>query len=124
MPRSARCAPKARSREIAAASAAPPPPARDYPAELVIALEGEEIARRTVGEAGELLTAIADVFRTSQVSRQHRQLAKLLPAGHGSRLLAARRRAGGLLARPVMAAKERRWLEAAPSPARPAGRSG
>jgi hypothetical protein len=111
---------------IAAACAAPPPPppVRDYPAELVIAVEGEEIARKTVGGAGELLTAIADVFRTSQVSREYRQLAKLLPAGHDSRLRAAQRRAGSLLSRPVMAAKERRWLDQAPSPpARPAGRS-
>jgi D-aminopeptidase len=113
--------------EIAAACAAPPspPPARNYPAELVIAVEGEEIARKTVGEAGELLTVIADVFRTSQVSREYRQLAKLLPAGHDSRLRAAQRRAGSLISRPVMAAKERRWLDQAPSPpARPAGRSG
>ncbi|HKT83961.1 MAG TPA: M55 family metallopeptidase [Solirubrobacterales bacterium] len=101
---------------IAAACAAPPspPPARDYPAELVIAVEGEEIARTTVGDASELLTAVAGVFRTSQVSRDYRQLAKLMPADDGSRLRAARRRAGTLLARPVMAAKERRWLEAAP----------
>ena len=121
---------KARSREvaavhaelaeaIAAAAAAPPPPppVRDYPAELVIAVEGEEIARTTVADAGELLTAIAEVFRTSQVSREYRQLAKLLPAGHDSRLRAAQRRAGSLIARPVMAAKERRWLDRSPSPA-------
>jgi D-aminopeptidase len=132
---------KARSREIAATHAElaeaiaaacadppPPPPVRDYPAELVIAVEGEEIARTTVGSAGELLSAIANVFRTSQVSREYRQLAKLMPAGHDSRLRAAQRRAGSLLARPVMAAKERRWLEAAPAapapPARPAAQSG
>jgi D-aminopeptidase len=129
---------KARSREIAtvhaelaeaiaASSAAPPspPPARDYPAELVIAVEGEEIARKTVEDAGQLLTAIADVFRTSQVSREYRQLAKLLPAGHESRLRAAQRRAGSLISRPVMAAKERHWLRQAPGPpARPAGRAG
>ncbi len=110
---------------IGAACAAPPqpPPARTYPAELRIAVEGEEIARTTVDDPAELLTAIADVFRSSQVSREYRQLAKLLPAEDGSRLRAARRRAGSLLARPVMAAKERRWLEQSP-PARPAAQSG
>lgn len=112
---------------VAAACAAPPapPPVRDYPAELRIAVEGEEIARRTVADAGDLLTEIADVFRTSQVSREYRQLAKLLPAGHGSRLRATQRRAGGLLATPVMRAKERRWLEASPAqPARPSAQPG
>ena len=100
------------STEIAAAMAAPlrPPPARSYPAELRIAVEGEELARRTVAGPGELLTAIADVFRTSSVSREYRQLARLFPAGHDSRLRAAQRRLGGILATPVMLAKERRWL--------------
>lgn len=109
---------------IGAACAAPPPPppARGYPAELRIAVEGEEIARTTVDDPSELLTAIAEVFRTSQVSREYRQLARLLPAEEGSRLLGARRRAGGLLARPVMAAKERHWLDRSPPAQRPAGR--
>jgi hypothetical protein len=108
---------------IAAACAAPtqPPPARAYPAELRIAVEGEEIARASVGDPGDLLTAIAGVFRTSQVSREYRQLAKLLPAGHDSRLRAAQRRAGSLLATPVMRSKERRWLQAAPAAAQTAG---
>lgn len=111
---------------IAATCAAPPqpPPARAYPAELRIAVEGEEIARITVDAADDLLTAIAGVFRTSQVSREYRQLAKLLPSGHDSRLRAAQRRAGGLLATPVMRAKERRWLDRSPSPDRPAARAG
>lgn len=111
---------------IGAACASPPqpPPARTYPAELRIAVEGKEIASTTVDDPGDLLTAVASVFRSSQVSREYRQLAKLLPAEDGSRLRAARRRAGSLLARPVMAAKERRWLGQAPSPpARPATRS-
>jgi len=97
---------------IAAALAAPlrPPPARDYPAELTIRFEGEEIARTTVADPADLLTAIATVFRTSQVSREYRQLAKLLPPDHDSRLRAARRQLGSLLATPVMRSKERRWL--------------
>lgn len=128
---------RARSREIAATHAElaeaitaayagppPPPPARDYPAELRIAVEGEEIARTTVSNAGELLSAIAEVFRTSQVSREYRQLAKLLPAGHDSRLRAAQRRAGSLLATPVMRAKERHWLDRSPPPERLPAQSG
>jgi D-amino peptidase len=98
---------------IAAALAEPlqqPPPARSYPAELVIRVEGEEIARATVAEPGDLLTAIATVFRTSQVSREYRQLAKLLPPDHDSQLRAFQRRAGSLLATPVMRRKERAWL--------------
>lgn len=100
---------------IAAALAGPlqPPPARSYPAELVVRVEGEEIARRTVAEPAGLLTEIATVFRASQVSREYRQLAKLLPPDHDSRLRALQRRAGSLLATPVMRAKERRWLAAA-----------
>lgn len=100
---------------ITAALAAPPqpPPARSYPAELRVLAEGEELAKTTVAEPGELLTAIATVFRASQVSREYRQLAKLLPAGHDSRLRAAQRRLGSLLATPVMRSKERRWLAAA-----------
>jgi D-amino peptidase len=90
-----------------------PPPARDYPAELVIKVEGAEIARTTVAHPGELLTAVATVFRTSQVSREYRQLAKLLPSDHDSRLRSAQRRAGSLLATPVMRSKERSWLAAA-----------
>ena len=121
---------RARSRDIAAthaelseaigsALAAPlrPPPARQYPAELRIAVEGKELARTTVENPSELLTAIATVFRTSQVSREYRQLAKLLPAGHDSRLRAAQRRFGSLLATPVMKAKERRWLDRSPAQA-------
>jgi D-aminopeptidase len=99
---------------IAAALAAPlkPPPARDHPAELVVRVEGAEIARTAVAEPGDLLPAIATVFRTSQVSKEYRRLAKLLPAGNDSRLRAVQRRAGGLLATPVMRHKERDWLAA------------
>lgn len=89
-----------------------PPPARSYPAELVIKVEGAEIARTTVAGPGELLTAVATVFRTSQVSKEYRQLAKLLPP-ESSRLRAFQRRAGSLLATPVMRGKERDWLAAA-----------
>lgn len=100
---------------LAAALAGPlrPPPARSYPAKLVIRVEGEEIARTTVAEPGDLLTEIATVFRTSQVSREYRQLAKLLPPDHDSRLRTVQRRLGSLLATPVMRSKERRWLAAA-----------
>lgn len=97
---------------IAAALAAPlrPPPSRSYPAELRISVAGEELARTTVAEPADLLTAIATVFRTSVVSREYRQLARLLPAGQGSRARGLQRRLGSLLATPVMLAKERRWL--------------
>jgi D-aminopeptidase len=99
---------------IGLALAAPlrPPPARDYPAELQVSVEGEEIARTTVSAPSDLLTTIATVFRESQVSREYRQLAKLLPAGHDSRLRGVQRRLGSLLATPVMRSKERRWLAA------------
>jgi D-amino peptidase len=99
---------------IGAALAAPtsPPPARDYPAELRIVAEGKELARTTVAEPADLLTTIATVFRTSQVSREYRQLAKLLPADHDSRLRGVQRRLGSILATPVMRSKERRWLAA------------
>lgn len=101
---------------IEAALAAPPapPPARSYPAELRIALEGAEIARTTVAEPSDLLAAIAATFRTSAVSREYRQLAAVLPAGDDSRLHALQRRLGSLLATPTMLAKERRWLAASP----------
>lgn len=100
---------------IAAALAAPlqPPPARAYPAELVVKVDGEEIARATVAKAADLLTAIATVFRDSQVSREYRQLAKLLPPD-SSRLRSLQRRLGSLLATPVMRSKERHWLSQAP----------
>ncbi len=118
---------KARSRDIetvraelreaigaAMAGSLEPPPSRNYPAELRITAEGEEIARTTVSEPADLLRTIADAFRTSQVSREYRQLAKLLPAGNESRLRAAQRRLGSLVATPVMRSKERRWLSLAP----------
>jgi hypothetical protein len=103
--------------KIGSALASPlrPPPARSYPAELRIAVSGEELARTTVGAPDDLLAAIATAFRDSRVSREYRQLAKLLPAGHGSRAMGLRRRLGGLLATPVMLAKERRWLSGAPT---------
>jgi D-aminopeptidase len=99
---------------IAEAMAGPlqPPPARDYPAELVIRVEGEEIARTTVTEPSDLLTAIATVFRAPAVSREYRQLAKLLPPD-SSPLRSLQRHAGSLLATPVMRGKERAWLAAA-----------
>ncbi|HZO06166.1 MAG TPA: M55 family metallopeptidase [Solirubrobacterales bacterium] len=102
------------SAAIAAALASPPEPprARAYPAELVIRAEGKELAATTVATPEDLLTAIATTFRTSQVSREYRQLAKLLPAAEGSRLRGLHRRAGSVLATPVMRAKERRWLAA------------
>jgi D-aminopeptidase len=102
---------------IAAAVAAPgePPPPRSYPAELRVLSEGEELLSTTVAGPEELLTAIATSFRTSQVSREYRQLAKLLPAAGSSRLRSLHRRAGSLLATPVMRAKERRWLAASPA---------
>jgi len=100
---------------IAAAAASPqqPPPLRSYPAELVVKVEDEEIARTTVATAADLLTAVAEVFRTSQVSKEYRQLAKLLPPAD-SRLRVLQRRAGSTLATPVMRSKERQWLSAAP----------
>jgi D-aminopeptidase len=123
---------KARSRDIEAtraelaeaieaALAAPmqPPPARKFPAELRIAVEGEELARQTVATPSDLLGEVATVFRTSQVSREYRQLAKLLPAGHDSKLRAAQRRFGSLLATPVMRSKERNWLALSPAPEQP-----
>jgi D-amino peptidase len=102
---------------IADALAGPlrPPPAREYPAELRITVEGTELARTTVSEAADLLPAIATVFRTSSVSREYRQLAKLLPAGHDSRRRSLRRRLGSRIATPVMRSKERRWLASSPS---------
>lgn len=101
--------------DSAVAGSPAPPPTRRYPAELRIVAEGEELARTTVAEPAELLTAIATAFRTSQVSREYRQLAKLLPSGHSSRLRALQRRLGSLVATPVMRAKERRWLASQPS---------
>ncbi|HEY3492392.1 MAG TPA: hypothetical protein VGK43_05535, partial [Solirubrobacterales bacterium] len=99
---------------IAAAMAGPlqPPPARSYPAELVIRLEGEEIARTTVAEPADLLTQIATVFRAPRVSKEYRQLAKLLPPD-SSPLRSLQRHAGSLLATPVMRSKERQWLAVA-----------
>ena len=78
----------------------------------MVRLEGEEIARAAVAAPGDLLSAIATVFRDSQVSREYRQLAKLLPPD-SSRLRSLQRRLGSLLATPVMRSKERRWLESA-----------
>lgn len=100
---------------IAGALAEPlqPPPSRSYPAELVVKVDGTEIARTTVAEPADLLTAVAEVFRTSQVSKEYRQLAKLLPSDHDSRLRALQRRAGSLLATPTIRSKERAWLAAA-----------
>ena len=91
-----------------------PPPPRSYPAELRITVAGEELASTTVSEPAELLGTIATTFRSSQVSREYRQLAKLLPAAEGSRARGLQRRIGSLLATPVMLAKERRWLASAP----------
>ncbi|MDX6623157.1 MAG: D-amino peptidase [Solirubrobacterales bacterium] len=104
------------SEAIAAAIAAPgtPPRTRRYPAELRVLAEGEELLATTVEGPDQLLTAIATTFRSSQVSREYRQLAKLLPAAEGSRLRPLHRRAGSILATPVMRAKERRWLAASP----------
>jgi D-amino peptidase len=99
---------------IEAALSAPTdlPPARSYPAELRITVDGEEIATTSVAEPATLLTAIADVFRGSTVSREYRQLAKLLPSGHASWARSAQRRLGSLIATPVMRSKERHWLNA------------
>jgi D-amino peptidase len=92
-----------------------PPPARSYPAELRIRFEGEELTKAMVSEPSDLLRSIATAFRQDSVSREYRQLAALLPAG--DRLARrARRRLGGLLATPVMLAKERRWLARSPAP--------
>ncbi|HET7416823.1 MAG TPA: M55 family metallopeptidase [Solirubrobacterales bacterium] len=101
---------------IAAAVTAPqqPPPLRTYPAELVVKVEGKKISQTSIATAADLLPAIADIFRTSQVSSEYRQLAKLLPPDAGSRLRSLQRRAGSLLATPVMRSKERDWLAAAP----------
>ncbi len=101
---------------IGAALATPmqPPPARSYPAELRITVEGKELLNTTVSEPAALLTTMATAFRDGQVSREYRQLAKLLPAGHDSRLRGLQRRLGSLLATPVMRSKERRWLASSP----------
>jgi hypothetical protein len=102
---------------IAAAMKAPhqPPPLRAYPAELVIRFEGAELTREMVDGPDRLLTAIATTFRDGQVSKDYRQLAKVLPSEHGSALRALQRRVGSVLATPVMRSKERAWLGAAPS---------
>jgi D-aminopeptidase len=106
------------SEAVAAALAArpAPPPARSYPAELRIAFEGEELARRPVESAAELLVEIAAVFRASpQVEREYRQLARLLPARSPAWPRRARRRLGAAIVTPVMIGKERTWLRAAPA---------
>jgi D-amino peptidase len=90
------------------------PPARRSPTQLRITAEGEEIANATVSEASGLLTAVATAFRTSDVSREYRQLATLFPSGHDSWVRNARRHLGSLISRPVMRSKERRWLASAP----------
>ncbi len=90
-----------------------PPPPRRYPAELRIVHEGEELVRTTVSEPGDLLRTVAEAFRGGAVSREYRQLAKLLPAGDRSAAQQLHRRLGGALATPVMLAKERRWLRTA-----------
>ena len=87
-----------------------PPPTRSYPAELRVAVSGEEIARTTVAASSELLKEVATIFRQSKVSREYRQLAALLPAGNESRAKAIRRRLGAMLATPTIRAKEKRWL--------------
>lgn len=92
-----------------------PPPARRYPAELEIRLEGEQLVRTTVSEPGDLLRTVAQVFRTSGAAREYRQLAQLFPAGDRSRLQRLHRRLGGTLATPTMLGKERRWLAQAAS---------
>ena len=82
----------------------------------MITAEGEELARTTVAEPAELLTHDRrPPSATSQVSREYSQLAKLLPAGHDSRLRAGSAVSAALLATPVMRSKERAWLAAAPS---------
>jgi len=99
----------------ALASPLEPPPRRPYPAEVTIRSEGEELSRQIVSDPGELLTAVATTFRTSRVSNEYRQLAKVLPAAEGSVLRALRRGVGSGLATPVMRSKERAWLAASPS---------
>jgi D-aminopeptidase len=101
--------------EQALAEPLSPPPAGAYPAELRIRVEGVELTRTTVTEPADLLMSIATAFRQDSVSREYRQLAALLPAGDGI-ARRARRRLGGLLATPVMRAKERSWLARSPSP--------
>lgn len=96
-------------------SAWAPPPARRYPAELEIRLEGEQLVRTTVSEPGDLLRSVAEVFRTSGAAREYRQLAQLFPAGDRSPLQRLHRRLGGALATPTMRAKERRWLASSPA---------
>lgn len=102
---------------VAGALAAPmqAPPARRYPTELRIVVAGEELARTTVSEPSDLLTTLATVFRSGRVSREYRQLAKLLPAGHDSRARALQRRLGSLIATPTMLLRERQWLASASS---------
>ncbi len=87
-----------------------PPPARRYPAELRIAVEGEELSRSTVADASGLLAEVARVFRTSRASHEYRQLARLLPSGHRSALRRAQRRLGSIAATLPMMAKEREWI--------------
>ena len=101
----------AASIEAALAGPLQPPPARSYPAELRIAVEGEQIASTTVAEASDLLPTIASIFRTSVVAREYRQLAALLPAS-GGLVPRTHRRLGSLLATPTMRSKERHWLAA------------
>ncbi|HEY5977300.1 MAG TPA: M55 family metallopeptidase [Solirubrobacterales bacterium] len=99
----------------ALASPLQPPPRREYPAEVTIRSEGEELSREMISDPGELLTAVATTFRTSRVSKDYRQLAKVLPAGEGSVLRGLQRGVGSVLATPVMRSKERAWLAAAAS---------
>jgi D-amino peptidase len=101
---------------VAAALAAPqaPPPARAFPAELRISVGDEELATTTVSEPAGLLRSVATIFRESRVSREYRQLARLLPAANSSRWRSARRRLGSLVVTPAIRSKERRWLSSGP----------
>lgn len=96
------------SRSFDAKTAAPP--LRDYPAELVVSMDGEELLRQRIGSPEELLHGTAEAFMKSKIARPYRLVRRIFPAHRGSDWRSVARRLCALALMPIVRRAEVTYL--------------
>lgn len=86
------------------------PPLRDYPAELVVSMDGEELLRRRIGGPKELLQGMTEAFLQSRIARPYRVVRKIFPARRGSDWRLVARRLCALALLPIVRRAEVAYL--------------
>lgn len=86
------------------------PPLRDYPAELVVTMDDEELLRRRIGSPEELLQGTAEAFMNSKIAFPYRVVRRIFPAHRDSDCRSVARRLCALALMPIVRRAEVTYL--------------